>query len=50
MEFDAERYYHEMLNGEHFDELVNLTDSQLEQLCAIGMQYEKLREATNQLH
>lgn len=50
MEFDAERYYREMLKGEHFDELANLTDSQLEQLCAIGTEYEKLREATNELN
>ncbi|MGD1092884.1 MAG: hypothetical protein ABSB35_12955 [Bryobacteraceae bacterium] len=47
MQFDAEQYYREMLSGEHFDELVHLTDEQLQQLCAIGMQYEKLREATN---
>ena len=49
MEFDAERYYREMLNGEHYDDLVHLTDEQLQQLGAIGTQYEKLREATNEL-
>ena len=50
MGFDAERYYQELLRGEHFDELVNLTDSQLEQLCIIATQHEKIREAAGQLN
>ena len=49
-QFDADRYYREMLEGEHLNELTNLTDNQLEQLCVVGMQYDKTRGATGQLN